>query len=551
MDAAVLEPVWRAALAALELDPSHDLERDTLAACEWLRSPAFRIAVFAPFNHGKSTLLNALLGRRTLPIDIIPTTGAAIRIAYGDTLRCRVTLSDGAQVESEGTEALKTYAILDDRRRMRADVRAVEVFCPDPFLQTGVEYVDLPGTDDREAQEQLVKDRLLTADLVVQVLDARKVMTLAEREQLYDWLVDRGIETVVFVVNFANLLEPEEQQAVQKRLRFLAESFRSHLPPGTSNLYRVDALPALRGRLRGEAAVAQASGLAAFESALQAIAAARQNLSQSERVASISRRLHEALETKIADLERRLGSAGGRQQRRSEVMQKAATLIERGLQRSSSELQGWIYLPVLESTYRQPLTAALLEGTFELWEADFRDEVLYRVGLVQEWGRKAAEFFQQPEPTLAIALPGAPQVVVEEPEPSQSASTPAAVSSSDDDILPVAAAAGLGFLFGGPIGAAVAGGASYVLRRRESTGSGRDRAAPPPVDPVRLRRACDRAAANYLAAFSTDAFVALSAFESAVRSAIRVPAPDSTPQQDPALVRQLQHLRDLAAALSV
>ncbi|EAM52207.1 hypothetical protein CwatDRAFT_5335 [Crocosphaera watsonii WH 8501] len=38
----------------------------------------------APFNYGKSTLLNALLGEKTLPIDLIPTTGAAIYVKYGE-----------------------------------------------------------------------------------------------------------------------------------------------------------------------------------------------------------------------------------------------------------------------------------------------------------------------------------------------------------------------------------------------------------------------------------------------------------------------------------
>ena len=42
------------------------------------------LLAFAPFNYGKSTLLNALLGEKTLPIDLIPTTGAAIYVKYGD-----------------------------------------------------------------------------------------------------------------------------------------------------------------------------------------------------------------------------------------------------------------------------------------------------------------------------------------------------------------------------------------------------------------------------------------------------------------------------------
>jgi replication fork clamp-binding protein CrfC len=240
------------AIGLLELAPTDPLRQDVQAICTHSQNPNFRIAVFAPFNYGKSTLLNALLGERTLPIDLIPTTGAAIVVKYGPTLHTRIRLTNGRELSANGTELLSRFAILDDNRRMRDDVAAVEVCCPHPFLQLGVEFVDLPGTDDREAQDALVKNQLLTADLVVQVLDARKLMTLQERETLRDWLLDRGIETVLFVVNFLNLLEPHDQKQVFNRLRFVAESFRAKLPAGVSNLYRVDALPALRARLKGD-----------------------------------------------------------------------------------------------------------------------------------------------------------------------------------------------------------------------------------------------------------------------------------------------------------
>lgn len=51
----------------------------------------------------------------------------------------------------------------------------------------------------------------------------------------------------------------------------MAESFRADLPDGVSNLYRVDALPALRAKLKGDVSAAQTSGLSMFESALQMI----------------------------------------------------------------------------------------------------------------------------------------------------------------------------------------------------------------------------------------------------------------------------------------
>ncbi|NEQ08638.1 MAG: hypothetical protein F6K37_22615 [Moorea sp. SIO4E2] len=220
----------RSAIGLLDLEQDSPLRKDVIALCDHLENPTFRIAVFGPFNYGKSTLLNALLGKRTLPIGLIPTTGAAIHIRYGEELHTRIILTDGTEISENSTEVLKRYAILDEQRCMRSDVASIEVYCPHPFLKTGVEFLDLPGTNDREAQDNLVRDQLLTADLVVQVLDGRQLMTLGERENLRDWLIDRGIKTVVFVVNFLNLLEPDQQKEVQTRACLLASEIPLNPP---------------------------------------------------------------------------------------------------------------------------------------------------------------------------------------------------------------------------------------------------------------------------------------------------------------------------------
>ncbi len=74
----------------LDPDEESQLILDVILLIEHLNNPNFRVAVFGPFNHGKSTLLNALLGSYTVPIALIPTTGAAISIKYGESLKTAV-----------------------------------------------------------------------------------------------------------------------------------------------------------------------------------------------------------------------------------------------------------------------------------------------------------------------------------------------------------------------------------------------------------------------------------------------------------------------------
>jgi Dynamin family len=519
------------ALGLLELEPSHPLRQNAIALEQSLRHPTFRIAVFGPFNYGKSTLLNAILGDRTLPIDLIPTTGAAISVHYGESLRTEIHLKDGQTIAADNAEILKDYAILDEQRRMREDVAAVNVYCPHPWLRTGVELLDLPGTDDQEAQDELVRDRLLTADLVVQVLDGRKMMTLGEREHLRDWLLDRGIETVVFVVNFLNLLEPEEQKQVASRMRFVAESFRAKLPPGVSNLYRVDALPALRARLKGDMAAAQTSGLTTFESALQAIVQQSQQPLQSisprclRQLKQLSQQVQEALQQKITIVEQEMQQASQRQvDHRLSIQRKAQTLIQTGFRESLTQLRQWLALPKLYSAYAFGFATALSQFEF--------DQVLKHT-LCQDWDTarqevmgwvyRSCDFFQLPRPVeLSIEFP--PPPILQIPD-SPSSPEP----SIGEELSPVAIATGLGWLVGGPVGAAVLGGASYFLNQSpgsESTTSA-TAALSPEWDDV-----CVAAARNYLEQFHQRAITALDEYETKVSSIIQCPLNEPQPSMD-------------------
>ncbi|NEP55690.1 MAG: dynamin [Symploca sp. SIO2G7] len=532
----------RSALGVLELEPSSQLYRDVVTICDHFENPGFRIAVFGPFNYGKSTLLNALLGKRTLPIDLIPTTGAAIYVRYGAELSSNITLTDGTEIKEKGTELLKQYAILDNNRCMCSDVASVTVYCSHPFLQTGVEFLDLPGTNDQQAQNTLVREQLLTADLVVQVLDCRQLMTLGERENLRDWLLDRGIETVVFVVNFLNLLAPEDQKEVYHRLRFVAESFRAKLPPNISNLYRVDALPALRARLKGDTAAAQTTGLATFESALQTIVAAQQEKTaiRLPRVLAIATELQQALEAKIEEVSTEIATLQEKHNAKLELKQKAQKLIQQGFSVSVSDFQSWLYLPKLLGRYQSEIALALQQGTFSTQETgQFQQEVRDYQQAIVDWVAKACEFFEQHSSTeLAIDFLEAPQVNVPK--------SPSATQQSGS-VTPVAVATGIGWVLGGPVGAAVVGGASYVLKKSQQKQQQQDLSTTP--TPQQVTEVYKEAAKEYLTRFSKEALSNIQQYEETVAKIINFSV-TTEPLKMTAQHHQLQLLQNLLANLN-
>ncbi|NEQ71964.1 MAG: dynamin [Okeania sp. SIO2C9] len=524
----------------LELEPDSQLKKDIISICEYLKNPSFKIAVFAPFNYGKSTLLNAFLGQRTLPIDLIPTTGAAIYIKYGTELQTKINLKDGSKICETGTDILKQYAVLDNSRRMRDDVTSVEVYCPHPFLKRGVEFLDLPGTNDREAQDILVQDKLLTADLVVQVLDARNLMTLGERENLRDWLWERGIKTVVFVVNFMNLLAPDEQKEVDNRMRFVAESFRSELPNNISNLYRVDALPALRGRLKGDVSLAQTTGLVTFESALQNIVETHGKKIdiQLPRIQTVASQLCQVMEANSKEVTKELIAIQEQKSEKFEIQKRAEKLIKQGFQQSSLNFQSWLYLTKLLERHQFELAIVLEQRTFNIWESEkFRPEALKYKQEITEWIDKACEFFQQEEPAeLIITFPEAPKVFLPSQPPSE--------TKKSGGVRNIAIATGIGWLLGGPMGAAVAGGATYFLSDNQQNKSQN-------LDSYQqqVKQAYANAARDYLSRFSAIALKAVEEYEAIAEKVIKVPVSQQSPEAIK-LRNKLQLLNNLSAEIN-
>ena len=142
------------------------------------------------------------------------------------------------------------------------------------------------------------------------------------------------------------------------------------------------------------------------------------------------------------------------------LQQKAEKLIKQGFKASLSEFQSWLYLPKLLERYQSEVASALQQGEFKTWETGpFQQAFLEHQQAVVQWVNQACEFFNREQPDeLLISFPGEPKVII----PNQ----PITSKQSSGEV-PVAIATGLGWFLEGPLGAAVVGGATYLLNQNE------------------------------------------------------------------------------------
>ena len=103
---------------------------------------AVEVAVLGRVSSGKSSLINALLGRDLLPTGAIPVTAVVTRIRHGDALHIE-TLDTEGRVRAIGPEELAPCIV--EGGALAGSLREVDIAVPAAVLAGGIVLTDTPG----------------------------------------------------------------------------------------------------------------------------------------------------------------------------------------------------------------------------------------------------------------------------------------------------------------------------------------------------------------------------------------------------------------------
>jgi Dynamin family/Glycine zipper len=213
-------------------------------------SSELRVVIFGEFNRGKSTLINALLGRQVLSAKLVPTTGHVVHIVGAARDEVHVRLTSGSR-ETHDLDRLESLSSLDQDGTAREGIESIEVAVRSSFLRDGLVLVDTPGVNEKDAQTRRAVRAIASADLVLFVLDARQLLTGTDRSLAVDWLVNELHKCVVPVVNFMNFLDEADRADVRDRLdQWCKDNLRGRL--SKNHWFEANALAALRRAVRKE-----------------------------------------------------------------------------------------------------------------------------------------------------------------------------------------------------------------------------------------------------------------------------------------------------------
>jgi len=196
-----------------------------------LENESFTLVVIGEFSRGKSTFVNAMLGKAILPSSKSATTNVISKIVYGDRPNFTLYYKDGAlrQVSEDEFSAIKAQAEENPSKfqqlknfvKINALTNTVDfsnidhavVSYPLSFCQNNVEVVDTPGTNDLNVgRMEITYNYLKKAEAAILVLSATQPLTKSEKEFLQEQVIGNQIKDIFIVINFKDEVAGEEDK---------------------------------------------------------------------------------------------------------------------------------------------------------------------------------------------------------------------------------------------------------------------------------------------------------------------------------------------------
>ncbi len=256
-----LAQILREVNAAAYRTKQESMERSVVELTRKLADDRFYLTVVGQFSRGKSTLMNAILGKDYLPSGIVPITSAVTAVSYGT--RERVVLRTvGSNLTSEiWIHELADFITERTNPGNRKRIEMAEVQVPVEILQRGFFLVDTPGLGSAVRENTATTLNFLpSADAIVFVTSCDAPLTAGELGYLRQ--CRSSVRQLFVVVNKMDLVPEKEKSRV---LEFVKAKAAEELGETEVRIYAVSARDALAARMKGEAGKFEESGLGPLE----------------------------------------------------------------------------------------------------------------------------------------------------------------------------------------------------------------------------------------------------------------------------------------------
>lgn len=182
----------------------------------------FTLVILGEFKRGKSTIINALLGKQLAPINVTPETYTINEISFGHVQSVEAILENGQRVPL----VLEDITRENLERRMKlfpAKISSVQIKDNAPILKN-IRIVDTPGLSDLESLDKQVQEYIVNADAIMYA--ASCLLPFSETEQIFlaSHVQPQRFGMLYVLVNMIDALNSQgDVDKIMRRFKGIAE----------------------------------------------------------------------------------------------------------------------------------------------------------------------------------------------------------------------------------------------------------------------------------------------------------------------------------------
>lgn len=248
------------------------------------------VVVAGDFKRGKSSLINALVGKETATVNVSPETVTINKITYREEPGAEAVLVNGKRLRLFENE-LSREKLEQVMKDSPAEIDYIEIFRDNPFLQH-ITLVDTPGLGDgSHSYDKQVTDYLIHADIIIYVVSAMSPLSAEEQAFLNATVIPQNLAKMFLVVNMSDTLDcKEDVERVKNEIVKRTMAFNYN-----ASVFAISALDEFcrkndKRRPNKELADYLEQNYAAFEDALLDDCILQKNLIKTEHLVSLEKR---------------------------------------------------------------------------------------------------------------------------------------------------------------------------------------------------------------------------------------------------------------------
>lgn len=221
------------------------------------------IMIIGEFSTGKSTFINALVGKEITTVNDTPTTAVITKLCYGARERITVHFTNGRTEEHSFSELrVLTAESNANHDALHQDIEYVEVAMPLPILQK-INIIDSPGLNvDKKLHIETTKRYMDKADTVFWMFS---IDSLGKQTELDAIKALSPRLKPIAIVNKIDEIDEEEDESVDEIL----DNFRRRIRNEVSQIIGISAKLALDGKLKNNRTYSQESNIQAVYDVLE------------------------------------------------------------------------------------------------------------------------------------------------------------------------------------------------------------------------------------------------------------------------------------------